>query len=241
MEGGESAYGVGQGFPGGENDCGKGRMGGGSPRANHPIATPPDPLRLPGNLSRSREGEGGRIRSPGAGGKREAGPLPWTNNRGQTARIGPAAGWGGSWSGGAGGGSAVWGNYGGQTVQIPLMSFLEGSGGRGIRLGGGVLGAMGGSVGDEGIVRRSGLEWGQGRCPGEDQAFSSGEVVGPEGTGPFFRRALGELEPDGWGERMGAVEGRVSSRAASPCGPFRTIAGEGCGGGGERWRGRRRS
>ena len=216
-----------------------GMFGGRKSPGKAPIATPRTRCVCPGISRGPAKREGGRIRSPGAGRKRKRIPFPGRITRDrppESPLLGAGAG-----EREEGRGSAVWGNYGGQTVQIRLVSFLEGSGGRGIRLGGGVLGAMGGSVGDEGIVRRSGLEWGQGRCPGEDQAFSSAEVVGPEGTGPFFRRALGELEPDGWGERMGAVEGRVSSRAASPCGPFRTIAGEGCGGGGERWRGRRRS
>jgi len=50
-----------------------GVWGAGSPR-KAPHRHPPAPLRLPVNLSRSREAEGGRIGPPGAGRKREAGP-----------------------------------------------------------------------------------------------------------------------------------------------------------------------
>jgi len=89
---------------------------GADPGARHPIAGPRTRFVCPGISCGPAGRSGGKIRSPGSGRKKGSGFPTWGNYGGQTVRISPAEGWGGSWSGEAGAWVGRLGDYGGQTV-----------------------------------------------------------------------------------------------------------------------------
>ena len=133
-----SASGEGRGFGGGENDCGRVCVWAGS-RRKAPHRHPPTGCVCPGISSGPAE-RGGQDRSTRCGPKKGSGFPTWGNYGGQTARISPAEGWGGSWSGEAGAWGRPSGRLRGTDRLDPLGEHygggLEGSGGRGIRLRG---------------------------------------------------------------------------------------------------------